>query len=214
PPNRNCSSDPGHRSSTSRQRSRAPLPNLLLRKPILLPLPALVFRTRALPTKPSRQDKRPQQEQSRRHATRFRSRVPGCARSWCCRRGHEIIWLPRMTRASKRVKGRPPPAEAASIQPRGELEAQKLLNWLQHWAKNTITMRDICVFGPNSLRDKKSAIRSAEVLVHHGWLIPNRSHRYDQRVWRIARKPILGPTVAAETADLGPQTHPTVAIER
>ena len=95
-------------------------------------------------------------------------------------------------------KGRPPPAEAASIQPRGELEAQKLLNWLQHWAKNTITMRDICVFGPNSLRDKKSAIRSAEVLVHHGWLIPNRSHRYDQRVWRIARKPILGPTVAAE----------------
>src|SRR5262245_46310971 len=102
-PNRYRCAVPGNRGSTSRQRLRAPLPNLLLRKPILLPLPALVFRTRALPTKPIRQDKRPQQEQSRRHATRFRSRVPGCARSWCCRRGHEIIWLPRMTRVSKRV---------------------------------------------------------------------------------------------------------------
>ena len=63
PPNRGRCAVPGNGSSTSRQRLRAPLPNLLLRKPILLPLPALVFRTRALPTKPIRQDKRPQQEQ-------------------------------------------------------------------------------------------------------------------------------------------------------
>lgn len=101
-------------------------------------------------------------------------------------------------------RGRPPPAEEANKPPpRSELEAQKLLNWLQHWAKNTISARDICVFGPNSLRYKKNAIRAAEVLVHHGWLVPQKSSKYNSRVWQITRKPIFNPTVAAEMADLG-----------
>ena len=102
-------------------------------------------------------------------------------------------------------KGRPPPAEE-KIQPphKAPTRAQKLLNWLQHWPNPTISVRDICVYGPNSLRDKKIATISAEVLVEFGWLVPQKARRYDQRVWQIARKPIVGPTVAAERADLGP----------
>jgi len=101
--------------------------------------------------------------------------------------------------------GRPPPAEARSIQPQDELlPAQKLLDWLQHWTKPTISLRDIHAYGPNSLRDKKSAVRSIEVLVHFGWLSPNRSHRYDRRVWEIVRKPIVRPTVATKTPVTGP----------
>lgn len=96
-------------------------------------------------------------------------------------------------------KGRPPPAETESKTPHSELEtAQKLLNWLQHWAKNTVSVRDICVYGPNSMRNREIAINSAEILVKNGWLVPNRAHRYDRRVWQIVRKPIVGPTVAAE----------------
>jgi hypothetical protein len=95
-------------------------------------------------------------------------------------------------------KGRPAPAEE-SKSPRKELiPAQKLLDWLQHWAKNTISARDICVYGPTSLRDKKRAIDSAETLVKHGWLVPNKAHRYDRREWQIVRKSIVHPTVAAE----------------
>ena len=28
--------------------------------------------------------------------------------------------------------------------------AQKLLDWLQHWTKPTVSARDICIYGPNS----------------------------------------------------------------
>ena len=98
----------------------------------------------------------------------------------------------------------PSPTEAGIKQPRKDDPAQKLLDWLQRWTKDTVSARDIRIYGPNSLRDKKSAVRSAEILVHFGWLAPIRSLRYDQRVWRITRKPIVGPTVAADPTEQGP----------
>jgi len=102
-------------------------------------------------------------------------------------------------------KGRPPPAEE-KIQPlrKEPTSAQKLLNWLQRWEKNTVAVRDICIYGPNSLRDKKSAIIAAEVLVEFGWLTPQKSPSYNSRVWKIVRKPIAAPTVASEKAELDP----------
>src|SRR5262245_14364373 len=98
-------------------------------------------------------------------------------------------------------KGRPPPVEEASKQARKPLPAQKLLDWLQHWTKPTVRGRDICIYGPNSLRDRERAIDSAEILVKNGWLVPIKTRRYDMREWQIVRKPILHPTVAAEAAD-------------
>ena len=53
----------------------------------------------------------------------------------------------------------------------------------------TIRARDICRFGPNSIRDRESAIKMAEILVRHGWLVPMKTHRHDAKRWRIA----LGP---------------------
>jgi hypothetical protein len=94
-------------------------------------------------------------------------------------------------------KGRPAPAEAASKQPRSELEsAQRLLDFLQRWAKDTVTAREIARLGPYAIRDRESAINSARTLVAHGWLIPLKAHRSDRRVWQIVRKPIIEPTVA------------------
>src|SRR6516225_11162021 len=75
---------------------RAPLPNLLLRKPILLSLRPVVHRTRAVSAKPSRQDKRPQQKQSGRHASRFRGCVSSRARGRRFRRCNDKLRLPRM----------------------------------------------------------------------------------------------------------------------
>jgi hypothetical protein len=94
------------------------------------------------------------------------------------------------------AKGRPPP-EAASKQSHKE-DAQRLLDWLQRQTKSTISMRDIRIYGPGSIRDPKSAIAAAEVLVRNGWLIPLKPHRYDMHKWQVVRKPIAQPTVAAE----------------
>ena len=95
-------------------------------------------------------------------------------------------------------KGRPPPAEPGGVA-RKLLPAQKLLDWLQHWTEPTVSARDICIYGPNSLRDRRSAIDAAEILVKTGWLILNKTRRHDMNEWRIVRKPIVHPTVAAET---------------
>jgi hypothetical protein len=81
--------------------------------------------------------------------------------------------------------------------------AQTLLDWLQHWSKPTISARDI-YRGHNRIRDRKKAIIAAEILAVHGWLIPLKTHRYDRHEWRIVRKPIVYPTVAAETVEKDP----------
>jgi hypothetical protein len=101
--------------------------------------------------------------------------------------------------------GRPPPVEG---QPKPEantvsseraqklLPAQKLLDWLQHWGKPTIRVRDIRIYGPRSLRGRESAIDSAQILQKEGWLIPLKTRRRDSLEWQVVRKPIIQPTVA------------------
>jgi hypothetical protein len=95
-------------------------------------------------------------------------------------------------------KMRPPPVEEVSNQARNLLPAQKLLDWLQHWTKPTVSARDICIYGPNSIRDRKSAIDSAEILVKNGWLVPIKMRRHDMHEWQVVRKPIIQPTVATD----------------
>jgi hypothetical protein len=65
------------------------------------------------------------------------------------------------------------------------LPAQRLLDWLQHWAKPTISARDIYTCGPRSIRDRESAIDLAKTLVEYGWLTPIKSRRRDMREWQI-----------------------------
>jgi len=71
-----------------------------------------------------------------------------------------------------------------------------MLDWIQRWAKDTICIRDVRQYGPNSLRNPKSMIDAAEVLVKNGWLEPAESHRYDMRKWHVIRRPpIVAPKV-------------------
>ena len=74
--------------------------------------------------------------------------------------------------------------------------AQRLLSWLQKWPKDILSLRDICVFGPYALQnEREDAICAAEILVRHGWLVPQKAHRHDRREWQVLRKPIIRPTV-------------------
>jgi hypothetical protein len=88
--------------------------------------------------------------------------------------------------------GRPP---SAKVQPHKD-PAQKLLDWLQHWAKPTVCTREILIYGPSCTRNRENAINAAEVLVRHGWLVPSKLHRRDMHKWQIVRKPIVHPTIA------------------
>jgi len=88
--------------------------------------------------------------------------------------------------------GRPPSVEKAQARS----PAQKLLDWLQRWDKPTVRVRDIRIYGPGSLRNPKSVADSTEVLVKNGWLTPVQTRQGHK--WRVVRKPIAQPTIAAE----------------
>ena len=95
-------------------------------------------------------------------------------------------------------RGGPSPTKKAQKPP----PAQKLLDWLQRWTKPTLSARDICIYGPNSIRAWESAIDSAEILVKKkGWLVPLTTRRHDMRAWQIVRKHIIHPTVATEAVE-------------
>jgi hypothetical protein len=90
--------------------------------------------------------------------------------------------------------GQPPPAKKAQE----PTPAQKTLDWLQRWPKDTISVRDICQFGPRATtRTQRAVIDVAEVLERRGWLAPIPSHRRDRRRWQILRRLTVHPTVAA-----------------
>jgi hypothetical protein len=98
-------------------------------------------------------------------------------------------------------KGRPKPETNTTSSELAQL--QKLHEWLQHWGKPIVTLRDICRLGPNSSRKRKRAIGLAEILVGHGWLIPVKTRRRDMKEWQIVRGLGGYPTVAAITTAAG-----------
>ena len=81
--------------------------------------------------------------------------------------------------------------EPAPIEPTPTpLAAGRLLGWIQNnWTQPTIRARDICRFGPNPIRDRESAIKTAEILERRGWLVPMPAPRWDTKIWRIAIGP-------------------------
>jgi hypothetical protein len=73
---------------------------------------------------------------------------------------------------------------------------QKLLDWLQRWPKETVSLRELQQSAPRAVRTQGDIIdRSVEVLVRHGWLTPLQSHRRDRREWQITKRPTVYPTV-------------------
>jgi hypothetical protein len=85
----------------------------------------------------------------------------------------------------------PPPKPKPDKDP-----AQKLLDWLQRWNKPTVSVRDIRIYGPKSIRNQRGAIDTAEVLVKNKWLIPIKPCPHGSYAWKIVHKPIIRPSVA------------------
>jgi hypothetical protein len=79
--------------------------------------------------------------------------------------------------------------------------AQKLLDWLQRWNKNTVTLRNILQFGPHSTRYKTAASNAADVLVKNGWLIPMKTQHKNREEWYIVRQLRVYPAVATESIE-------------
>jgi hypothetical protein len=84
----------------------------------------------------------------------------------------------------KMFGGENEPAHPKPEQTREPPAAQELLVWIkQRWGKPVVSLRDIQAYGPNAIRDRKSAITQAEILVKHGWLVPVKSYRRDRIAW-------------------------------
>jgi hypothetical protein len=96
-------------------------------------------------------------------------------------------------------RGRPP-RQSKTDNPELTRELQKLHAWLQHRDKPTVSLRDIYFHGLACLRNRKKALDMANILAGHGWLIPERAHQYNRRVWRIVRAHGGYPTVATVAA--------------
>src|SRR5262245_10688092 len=54
--------------------------------------------------------------------------------------------------------------------------AQKILDWLQRWNKDTVCERDFRLYGPRP-RDRESITRSTRILIRNGWLSPAQARR-------------------------------------
>ena len=77
--------------------------------------------------------------------------------------------------------------------------AQALLDWILRRGKPSVSTKDIRVFGPRCLRDKERALRSAQILERHGWLVAtDPQHGRDVRRWQVVRPqtPTVRPLVA------------------
>jgi hypothetical protein len=72
--------------------------------------------------------------------------------------------------------------------------SERLLSWIiNFWPSPIISLRDIRVYGPYSIRDAKDAVSVTQTLAEFGWLVPVKAHRRDRRVWRIVRDPRTQP---------------------
>jgi len=100
-----------------------------------------------------------------------------------------------MTIFDRLSRGRPAPPPEEKTKPD---HAQRMLDWLQRWPKPTINSKEIYQYAPYSIRsDREIAIKTAEILTKHGWLVPLPTRRRNERHWRVIRKePILHPKVA------------------
>jgi hypothetical protein len=85
-------------------------------------------------------------------------------------------------------RGRPQSTEKMVNQPRKD-PTETLLEWLlKHWAKPTVTARDIYRSGPSPIRnDIKTILNLTQILAERGWLIQTPTWRHDKREWKITR---------------------------
>jgi hypothetical protein len=86
--------------------------------------------------------------------------------------------------------GCPPLAAEGTIEHEKSQSIERLLRWLvNNWRGNTITLRQICLYGPYPLRaEQKAALGLTLGLVERGWLIPLKPRRHDSRAWEIGPK--------------------------
>src|SRR5262245_45736801 len=83
----------------------------------------------------------------------------------------------------------PPTAEETTKHEKTQ-SIERLLSWLTHnWPRDTITLRQLRIYGPSPLRNETKAILElAQDLCTRGWLCPLVPRRHDTRAWKIGFK--------------------------
>src|SRR5262245_39390110 len=65
---------------------------------------------------------------------------------------------------------------------------ERLQKFLRRWRRPTISLREICIFGPKRDRNRELALTLAQELVQIGWLIPIMERRQNMVRWKIVPK--------------------------
>ena len=69
------------------------------------------------------------------------------------------------------------------------LPAGKLLTWIRDfWNEPTISIREIRIYGPHTIRNRKDAMDAADTLAQQGWLLPTRGPQSRSKIWLIIRE--------------------------
>jgi hypothetical protein len=72
--------------------------------------------------------------------------------------------------------------------PIDEPPIERLQRFLRRWRRPTVSLREICIFGPKRDRNRQTALNLAQELVELGWLTPTVALRRDSMKWKIVPK--------------------------
>src|SRR5262245_6694820 len=65
---------------------------------------------------------------------------------------------------------------------------ERLQKFIRRWRKPTIRLREICIFGPKSDRNRQTVLNLVQELVEQGWLTPIATNRRNVQKWKIVPK--------------------------
>jgi hypothetical protein len=80
---------------------------------------------------------------------------------------------------------------------------ERLQRFLRRWRKPTIRLREICIFGPKSDRNRQTVLNLVQELVEQGRLTPIVTNRRNVQKWKIIPKGQRPTAALKEEAPLG-----------
>ena len=83
---------------------------------------------------------------------------------------------------------------APKTQPQQPDHAQRMLDFVLSWPRETIAATDLMTYGPRPRQNAEEVLKLASILEKRGWLRPKNTPRKDMHHWNIVRQhPVVHP---------------------
>jgi hypothetical protein len=84
---------------------------------------------------------------------------------------------------------------APKTHPQQPDHAQKMLDFILRWPRESIATTDLMTYGPKPRQNAEETFKLATLLERQGWLTKKSMPRKDQHHWTINRKPFVHPKI-------------------